>query len=53
MTDIPAGLEVGGLKIEHLGGIVINPYAKIGENIVLLNGVLIGNRNRGHNKGYP
>ncbi len=54
LTDIPAKVEIGkGFRIEHYGGIVINPTAKLGENITLLNGVLIGAQNRGKNKGTP
>lgn len=54
MMDIPASLVVGkGLRIEHIGGIVINPEAKLGENITILNGALIGAQNRGKYKGFP
>lgn len=54
MMDIPAKVEIGkGFRIEHIGGIVINPYAKIGENVTILNGVTIGSQIRGKNKGYP
>lgn len=54
MMDIPAKVQIGkGLRIEHIGGIVINPEAVLGENITLLNGVLIGAQNRGKNKGMP
>lgn len=54
MMDIPAKVKIGkGLRIEHIGGIVINPNATLGENITLLNGVLIGAQNRGEKEGYP
>lgn len=54
MMDIPAKVEIGkGFRIEHIGGIVINPKAKLGENITILNGVLIGAQNRGKRQGYP
>ena len=54
MMDIPAKVEIGkGFRIEHIGGIVINSEAKLGENITLLNGVLIGAQNRGKKKGFP
>ena len=54
MMDIPAQVEIGkGLRIEHIGGIVINPEAKLGENVTLLNGVLIGAQNRGEKEGCP
>lgn len=54
LMDIPASLEIGmGFKIEHIGNITINPRAKIGKNCTILNGVLIGQQNRGKNKGFP
>lgn len=54
MIDIPAQVEIGkGFRIEHIGGIVINLNAKLGENITVLNGVLIGEQNRGNKKGAP
>lgn len=54
LTDIPASTEIGGgFKIEHLGNIVINPKAKIGEKVTILNGVLIGQQNRGRKQGCP
>ena len=52
--DIAAQTKIGrGLRIEHIGGIVINPKAVLGCNITLLNGVLIGAENRGKRKGVP
>ena len=52
--DIAAQTVIGrGFRIEHIGGIVINPKAKLGCNITLLNGVLIGAENRGERKGVP
>ncbi len=54
MMDIPATVKIGkGLRIEHIGGIVINPEAELKENITILNGVLIGAQNRGEKKGSP
>ncbi len=54
MMDIPASVKIGkGLRIEHIGGIVINPGAEIGENVTILNGVLIGAQNRGKHEGFP
>lgn len=54
MMDIPARVNIGrGLRIEHIGGIVINPEAQLGENITMLNGVLIGAQNRGPKRGFP
>ena len=52
--DIAAQTKIGrGLRIEHIGGIVINPKAVLGCNITLLNGLLIGAENRGERKGVP
>lgn len=52
--DIPAKVEIGGgFKIRHIGGITINPFTKIGENIDILPGVLIGAEDRGRRKGTP
>ena len=54
MMDIPAKVKIGkGLRIEHIGNIVINPEEVIGENVTLLNGVLIGSQSRGDRKGTP
>ena len=54
MMDIPARVRIGkGLRIEHIGNIVINPNAIIGENVTLLNGVLIGSQSRGAREGTP
>lgn len=54
LTDIPSSVKIGkGFRIEHLGGIVINPEVIIGDNFTLLNGVLIGSQMRGENKGTP
>ena len=52
--DIAAQTFIGrGFRIEHIGGIVINPEAKLGCNITILNGVLIGAENRGIRVGVP
>ena len=54
MMDIPARVRIGkGLRIEHIGNIVINPNVIIGENVTLLNGVLIGSQSRGAREGTP
>lgn len=46
--------EIGkGLYINHLGGIVINPKTKIGNNVNITKGVTIGQENRGTRKGTP
>ena len=52
--DIAARTKIGrGFRIEHIGGIVINPDAVIGCNVTILNGVLIGAENRGRRAGVP
>lgn len=52
--DLPASVTVGdGMKIEHIGGIVINPDVNLGNNICLYNGVTIGVEKRGKRKGVP
>lgn len=54
LLDIPASVKIGpGFKIEHIGNIVINPSAKLGKNISILSGVLIGAEARGKRKGTP
>jgi len=53
-TQIPAKVEIGkGFKLGHVGGIVINPLAVIGNNVDILNGVLIGVEFRGKREGAP
>lgn len=53
-TDIPAALSIGkGFVIGHLGGTVINPNAVLGNNIEIMNGVLIGRERRGKRCGSP
>lgn len=42
-----------GLYIGHLGRIIINKEAKIGNNVNLSTGVVIGQENRGKRKGTP
>ena len=52
--QIPARTSIGeGLYIGHLGRIIINPEAKLGKNINLATGVVIGVENRGKRKGAP
>lgn len=52
LIDIPAKAVIGrGFKIEHIGGIVINPEAILGENVTILNNVLIGMEKRGKRAG--
>lgn len=42
-----------GCYIGHNGRIIINPSAKLGDNINLSTGVVIGQENRGKKKGTP
>ncbi|WAT23977.1 serine acetyltransferase [Aerococcus urinaeequi] len=42
-----------GLYINHMGGIVVNSEAIIGNNVNLTTGVVIGQTNRGIKKGVP
>lgn len=54
LMDIPAKTIIGqGFKIEHIGGIVINPKVILGENVTILNNVLIGMEKRGKRAGNP
>lgn len=43
----------GGLYLGHVYNITINPSAKIGRNCNIHKGVVIGQTNRGKNKGVP
>lgn len=53
-VEINLGTEIGGgLYIRHPFCITINPDAKIGSNVNLHRGVLIGQENRGKRKGAP
>lgn len=53
-VDIPASVKIGhGFKIEHVGGIVINPDVVIGKNCNIYNGVTIGKEKRGKRMGTP
>ena len=52
--QIPARTSIGeGLYIGYLGRVIINPEAKLGKNINLATGVVIGTENRGKRKGSP
>jgi serine acetyltransferase len=43
--EIPIGTSIGaGLRLRHGVGLVINPHAVIGRNVLLRHGVTIGNR---------
>lgn len=43
----------GGFYIGHFGGVVISPFAKLGENINIAHHVTIGAASRGAKKGAP
>lgn len=52
--DISPSTDIGlGLYIGHFGGIVISPYAVLGSNINIAQGVTIGATSRGPRKGAP
>ena len=52
--QIPARTQIGeGFYIGHSGRLIINPEAKIGKNVNVSTGVIIGYENRGARKGAP
>lgn len=52
--EISAGNQIGGgIYIGHAYNITINPKARIGCNCNIHKGVVIGQTNRGKNKGVP
>ena len=52
--QIPARTEIGeGFYIGHSGRVIINPKAKLGKNMNVSTGVVIGYENRGKRKGAP
>jgi serine O-acetyltransferase len=52
--DISPTTVIGrGLYIGHFGGVVISPYAVLGKNINIAQGVTIGAASRGERKGAP
>jgi len=52
--DISPTTSIGrGLYIGHFGGVVISPYAVLGENINIAQGVTIGAESRGPRTGAP
>ncbi len=54
MIQIPARTEIGeGLYIGHSGRVIINPDAKLGKNMNISTGVVIGRENRGKREGAP
>ena len=52
--EIPVDTEIGpGLYIGHFGHLTIHPEARLGCNVNLSPGIVIGQVNRGRNKGVP
>jgi serine O-acetyltransferase len=52
--DISPTTKIGpGLYLGHFGGVVISPYAILGENINIAHGVTIGAESRGRRRGAP
>ena len=52
--QIPARTEIGeGFYIGHSGRVIINPDAKLGKNMNVNAGAVIGAENRGKRKGAP
>jgi serine O-acetyltransferase len=52
--DVPYNTGIGpGFYIGHFGGIVVNYRSIIGANCNISPGVILGQSNRGSNKGYP
>ncbi len=52
--DISPTMSLGpGLYIGHFGGVVISPYARMGSNVNIAQGVTIGATSRGAKKGAP
>jgi serine O-acetyltransferase len=52
--DISPTTSIGpGLYIGHFGGVVISPYAELGANVNIAQGVTIGAASRGARKGAP
>ena len=54
LIQIPARTEIGeGFYIGHSGRVIINPEAKLGKNMNVSTGVVIGSENRGERRGAP
>jgi len=52
--DISPQTRIGpGFYIGHFGGIVISPYAVLGSNVNIAQGVTVGATNRGSKMGVP
>ena len=54
LYEISGDAKIGkGFYIGHLGPVIINPNAVIGENVNISSGVTIGQHNRGKRAGSP
>ena len=54
LIQIPERTRIGeGFYIGHSGRVIINPEAKLGKNMNVSTGVVIGYENRGSRKGAP
>ena len=54
LIQIPERTEIGeGFYIGHSGRVIINPEAKLGKNMNVSTGVVIGRENRGAREGSP
>lgn len=52
--DISPSTKIGpGLYLGHFGGVVISPYAVLGESVNIAHGVTIGAESRGRRRGAP
>lgn len=52
--QIPYTCNIGkDFKLFHLGRVIINPRATIGNNVLVSPGVIIGQENRGKREGCP
>ena len=52
--QIPWNTKIGrGFYVGHMGSIIVNPNAIIGDNVNVAPGMVIGQTNRGSQKGYP
>jgi serine O-acetyltransferase len=52
--DISPAAKIGpGLYIGHFGGVVISPYAVLGANVNIAQGVTVGSTSTGPRKGAP
>ena len=52
--DISPTTEIGpGLYLGHFSGVIMSPYARIGANVNIAQGVTIGAESRGQRKGAP